>query len=144
MSSATLSTALTVANGRGAGIDQGTLLRYLNEIMWFPSAALSDYLRWEPLDARSARATMSYGSVTASAIFVFDESGAQTNMIAEGRYRDASGTYDRWETPVSGYGEFNGVRIPNKGEAVWKLSTGDLSYGKLELTDVEYNKPSPY
>ena len=136
--------AMTVADGRGAGVDQGTLLRFLNEIMWFPSAALSDYIRWEAVDHSSAKATLTYGGISASATFIFDPAGAPINMIAQRRYRDATGTYDRWETPLYDYGEFGGVRIPTSGEAVWKLSTGDLSYGKLQITHVEYNNPSPY
>jgi hypothetical protein len=136
--------AITVGDSSGAGMDQGTLLRYLNEIMWFPSAALSDYIQWEPVDAGSAKATMSYGGTTASAVFYFDEAVAVTNMIAPGRYRDASQTYDRWEAPISAYGEFAGVKIPTKGEAVWKLDSGDLSYGRLEITEVEYNVPAQY
>ncbi len=31
-------------------IHQGTLLRYLAETMWFPTAALNDYLTWEEMD----------------------------------------------------------------------------------------------
>lgn len=35
---------VNVVNARGKEIDQGTMLRYLGEIVWFPSAALSDYI----------------------------------------------------------------------------------------------------
>ncbi|MGV3539708.1 MAG: DUF6544 family protein, partial [Rufibacter sp.] len=41
-----------VANAMGKEIDQGTLLRYMAEMVWFPSAALSPYLTWAPIDAR--------------------------------------------------------------------------------------------
>lgn len=33
-------------------LDQGTLQRYLAEIVWFPSAALTSYIEWEPLENR--------------------------------------------------------------------------------------------
>ena len=49
-----LASLLTVADGAGPEIDQGTLLRYLGEIVWFPSAALRDYISWEAIDERSA------------------------------------------------------------------------------------------
>jgi hypothetical protein len=71
-----VASVLTVADGTGPQIDQGALLRYLGEIVWFPSAALSDAIAWEPIDERSARATMRQGAVTASAVFAFDERGA--------------------------------------------------------------------
>ena len=49
---------MPVANARGERLDQGALLRYLNETMWFPAAVLSPYIAWEGIDATSARATM--------------------------------------------------------------------------------------
>jgi hypothetical protein len=56
-----------VADATGEQIDQGTLLRFLGETVWFPSAALQPYVHWEVIDEASARATMTYGNVTASA-----------------------------------------------------------------------------
>jgi hypothetical protein len=40
-----------------------------------PVAALSDYVTWEAIDDRSARATMRYGGVTASPVSTFDDAG---------------------------------------------------------------------
>jgi hypothetical protein len=57
---------LPVANKTGDGLNQGGLLRYLGELQWFPAGALADYISWEPAGNDSARATMSYGGVTAS------------------------------------------------------------------------------
>ena len=45
---------------------------------------------------------------------------------------------------ISGYKEFHGIRIPIGGEAIWKLDSGDFSYIKLEIMDIEYNKPTLY
>ena len=61
------------------------MLRYLGEIVWVPSAALSDYITWEEMDSTTARATMSYEGITASGIFKFDENGAFVSFEA-GRY----------------------------------------------------------
>jgi hypothetical protein len=136
---------ITVADARGEKLDQGTLLRYLNEIMWFPSAALSDYIHWEAIDAGSAKATMSYQGVTASAVFHIDERGRLTNMVAE-RYRAVDGEFvlDTWSTPIGEYREFNGVRIPTQGEGVWNLSSGDFSYIRLEVIGIDYNNPAAF
>ena len=51
---------LVNVDAKGKEIDQGALLRYLGEIVWVPSAALSDYITWEEMDSTTARATMSY------------------------------------------------------------------------------------
>ncbi|NOX87897.1 MAG: hypothetical protein GXO77_02645 [Calditrichaeota bacterium] len=135
----------SVVDETGDEIDQGAMVRYLNEMMWFPSAALNDYIKWEPVDDNSAKATMSYQGVTASAIFYFDEEGKVTNMIAErAMYEDNAFVFKKWSTPITEHGELNGIRIPVKGEGVWLLESGDFSYIRLEVTDIEYNVPSLY
>ncbi|HEV2127664.1 MAG TPA: DUF6544 family protein [Thermomicrobiales bacterium] len=56
--------AISVASDDGPEMDEGDLLRYLNEVMWFPAAALSPYITWDAIDAISARATMEYAGVS--------------------------------------------------------------------------------
>ncbi|MFN8558776.1 MAG: DUF6544 family protein [Dehalococcoidia bacterium] len=132
-----------VARSRGEGLNQGAMLRYLNEIMWFPAAAISPSITWEAIDARSARATMTHGGVTASAIFLFDGEGRLTDMQAQ-RFDSARGTMETWSTPITAYGEFAGVRIPVAGEGVWKYEGGDFAYIRLRITDLEYDRPARY
>jgi len=131
---------ITVANARGEEMDQGTLVRYLAETAWFPTAALSNYIKWEEIDADSAKATMSYGGVTASGVFVFNEKGEVINFIAE-RYMESNGRYvlETWSTLMKNYKEFNGIRIPAKVEIIWKLKTGDFNWYQVEITEIEYN-----
>jgi|GEM_PF-3002656 hypothetical protein len=49
-----------VADAKGKEIDQGAMVRYLAEIVWFPSTALSNYIQWEKVDSTTAKATMTY------------------------------------------------------------------------------------
>jgi len=132
-----------VASASGPAMDQGALLRYLNEMMWFPAAALSPYITWEAVDASSATATMSYGGVTAAATFVFDAQGRPVDMIAE-RQDLARGRLETWSTPMRAYAEFQGVRVPSEGVSVWKYESGDFPYIELRITEIEYNQPAPY
>lgn len=136
---------LRVVHAQGPELDQGALLRYLNEILWFPAAALSPYITWEGIDATSARATMSYGGVSGTATFTFTEAGDPTTMVTE-KYRPIDGGFelDKWSTPLSAYGEFHGIRIPVEAEAMWKLPSGDFPYVHVRVTDVEYNHPALY
>ena len=134
-----------VADAAGKEMDQGTLLRYLAEMQWFPTAALNNYIKWEEIDANSAKATMSYGQVTASGIFRFNGQGELINFTAQ-RYRDVKGQYvlTNWGGVTKGYREFNGFRIANKGEVFWELETGVFDWYHWEITDIEYNKPFTY
>jgi hypothetical protein len=132
---------IPVADGRGPEIDQGTLLRFLGEIIWFPSAALAPYIRWTPIDDNSARATMSHGGVTASGVFTFDQQGRAAKMTAT-RYKGdgKSATLERWEVPSTAWSRLGGVLMPVQGTATWKLGSGDLEYYRWEVTDVAYNR----
>jgi hypothetical protein len=132
---------IPMVKAQGKEVDQGALLRYLNETMWFPSAALCDYLAWEGIDSSSARATMSYQGVTASAVFHFDREGRLTDMNAA-RYMDNS--LENWATPITGYGELQGLRIPVAGTGVWHLKAGDFRYIRVRLTAIDYNRPVAY
>jgi hypothetical protein len=132
---------IPVARAEGAKIDQGALLRYLNETMWFPAAAVSPWITWEGIDAHSARATMSFQGLTASAVFSFDDEGRLITMVAQ-RYMGSE--LETWCTPISEYGEFNGVRVPVAGEGVWKLRDGDFTYIKLRVTEIDYCNPPGY
>jgi len=130
-----------VADARGPEIDQGAMLRFLGEIVWFPSAALSSYLRWEGLDERNARATMSWQGVEASGVFSFDEQGRPVNMTAR-RYKSDGGaaSLERWEVPLQAWERRSGVLMPVRGTATWKLAAGDLEYYRWEIPEVNYNR----
>ena len=135
--------AVPVASDEGSDMDAGDLLRYLNETMWFPAGALSPYITWEAVDAASARATMVYGGASGTATFTFDQDGRLTNMVAD-RYDRESGAVVPWSTPITAYGEFDGVRVPTEGEAVYARPGGDHAYIRLTITDVDYDRPERY
>jgi len=131
---------IKIIDATGDEMDQGSMVRYFNEMFWFPTAYLSDYIKWEPIDSRSAKATMSYQGATASAVFHFNEKGQIINFVAK-RYMENDGRFEleTWSTPIDGYKEINGIKIPISGKAVWNLSSGDFNYIKLEITDIVYN-----
>lgn len=127
-------------------MDKASFIRYFNEIMWFPTAYLSDVVEWEPIDKNSARATITDDDLSVSAVFNFDDKGKLTNFTAK-RSRDTSGgkmVETTWSTPISEYREMAGLRLPVKGEGVWNLKSGEFPYIRIEITDVEYNNPSLY
>jgi hypothetical protein len=132
-----------VADTRGGGLNQGAMLRYLAETVWFPAAAVSRYIAWEGIDANSARATMRYAGVAGSVTFVFDAQGRVVRQTAE-RYNDARGRLEPRTAPVHAYGEFGGVRVPVEAEAMWNYDSGDFSYIRLRITHVEQNRPARF
>jgi hypothetical protein len=132
-----------VADARGKEIDQGGLVRYLAEIVWAPSAAVHDYLRWEEAGPNAAKATMTWGGVTASGVFTFNTEGDMSGFRAR-RYYDRKGgsNLEEWVISIEpdGCREFEGVRIPSRFSVTWRLKEGDFTWYRMEITDIRYNE----
>ena len=133
----------TVFDVSGEKLDQATMIRYLNEIRWFPTAFLGENISWEGVDDRSARVTFNDCGKSVSAEMFFDDAGHLTNFTTM-RYREIEGEFslDPWSTPIISYGEFACLNLPVRGQAVWNLPAGDLAYADLEITEIEYNFPA--
>ena len=136
---------LTLGDARGPEMDQGALVRYFNEMMWFPTVFLSESIQWEELNAHSVKGTIHIGEVSASAVLSFTETGQFANFVAE-RYMSAGDTFslETWSTPVDDHAGLEGLRLPVSGEGVWHLDAGDFSYIRLRITELEYDRPMPY
>lgn len=126
-------------------INSGALQRYLAEIVWFPSAALSPYITWREIDDYSAKATMTYKGTSGSGVFHFDKDGHFVRF-STWRYMggDEEAVLKEWIVTVNESRIINSVYIPVKMAATWKLESGDWTWLKLEITDIEYNNPSEY
>jgi hypothetical protein len=130
----------TVFDVRGPELDQATMIRYLNEIMWFPSAFLGENIAWQSVDDHSADVVFSDGGESVSGRWFFDDEGRITNFRTK-RYREIGGDFslDEWSTPITDYGQRAGLNLPVRGQAEWNLPEGDLVYADLEIMEVEYN-----
>lgn len=130
----------TVFDVTGEKLDQATMIRYLNEIMWFPTAFLGENISWEEADEHSAQVTFSDHGKSVSGRMFFDDAGRLTNFTTL-RYREIDGDFslDPWSTPILDYGERAGLQLPVRGQAVWNLESGDLKYADLEINEVEFN-----
>ncbi len=132
---------IKVFDVQGEKLDQGTMLRYLSEMIWFPIAFLGENISWKSRDNHSATVTFTDYGKSVSGIMYFDDEGRFTNFTTQ-RYREIDGEYslDSWSTPVNEYGIMAGLNLPIKGQAVWNLQSGDLPYIELEIKEIEYNQ----
>jgi hypothetical protein len=129
----------TIAEGRGPAIDQGAAIRMLNELVFFPTAFLEPYIRWEAIDDMSARVHMKHWDGEVSAICYFARDGRMVDFVAE-RYRhteDGPVATD-WRTPFRRWKRIDGFRIPTAGSAIWILGDGEFEYIRVDVQDVEY------
>jgi len=128
-----------VADESGGELVAAGLMRYLNEIMWFPQAYLGGNISWRGIDDTSAEVTIADRGMTASAILFFDGEGRLTNFRAQ-RHNTATRQVETWETPITGYGELDGLQLPIRGEGVWKQAGGDFAYIEVEVTALAFDE----
>ncbi len=134
----------TIFDACGPELLQGTMVRYLQEMMWFPTAYLSDDISWQAIGDHCADVTFNDGEQQVTGWMYFDDVGRLLNFVAD-RYREHQGEYVLmpWSTPITEYGTLAGLQLPTAGSGVWQLPEGDLSYIRLHVTDLNYNVPIP-
>lgn len=136
---------IPVVDSEGPEMDSSTLMRYLAEMMWFPTAALSPYIKWEEIDQNSAKAIMEYGALSVSGIFYFNDNGDILRFVGK-RYKEVNGKYilTDWGGINKEFKEFDGIRLPSKSVVTWFEEDGEFNWFELEITELQYNEPALY
>jgi hypothetical protein len=131
---------VTVVNEKGEKMDEGSLQRYLGEMVWFPSLALSPFITWEQVDDYTAKATMTYKGTRGSGTFHFNANGDIVKFTAL-RFmgNDATAKRHEWTMNITDYKTFEKIRVPSSMTSTWRLDEGDWTWLKLEVTDIKYN-----
>jgi Family of unknown function (DUF6544) len=125
----------------GPEVDQAALTRFLSEMPWFPSAFLRDWVTWEAIDDATVRVSIVDGELRATGTLRIDPEGRLVAFRTERHaFVDGGFVLRPWTTPAYAYGEFEGLRLPVRGAAVWTLPDGSsFPYIEVELTDVDYD-----
>lgn len=133
---------VTVADLRGTPeVAQGELMRFFAEAAWYPTALLpSQGVRWEAVDAQSARATLQDGGLTLTLLFRFNAEGLIDTVRAEARGRTVGKAVvpTPWQGRFWGYELRDGMRVPTQGEVAWLLPEGPRPYWRGRVTRVDY------
>ncbi|MEF8869956.1 MAG: DUF6544 family protein [Haloarculaceae archaeon] len=133
-----LSTVTVVDVGPDREMNEGELLRYLAEAVWFPTALLpTEGVEWEAVDDRSARATIEHGGNTATATFHFDERDRVERVTAE-RYRQETDDHAPWTGHFRAYETRNGLSVPTEADVEWNLPEGDRPYWRARIARIEH------
>lgn len=140
-----LLSVIPVVDSEGPEINSGTMMRFLAEMMWFPSAALSPYIQWEEVGKNTAKATMEYKGNIVSGCFYFNERGDVLRFLGK-RYKVVKGEYtlSDWGGENLEFKEFAGIRIPNKSVIIWYEENCNFNWFECEIKDIEFNQPSVY
>jgi hypothetical protein len=132
---------INVGNAHGPEMDQGELQRYLAEMICFPTAWLSAAIEWQAIDASSVRATFRDSGVTGSVVLHVNEHGQLTHVTAD-RYKEEHGHYllAPWSAQCNEYQEVEGMCIPTRIEITWHLASGEFTWFRVKITEIEYNQ----
>ncbi|HEY0920017.1 DUF6544 family protein [Devosia sp.] len=127
-----------VADVGGSELGAAGLMRYLNEMMWFPAAYLAPNVSWRAIDERSAEVSVTDSGLTARATLVLDGDDRIVDFRAQ-RFNTDTRSLETWETPISGHRELNGLLLPAGGQGVWKLDGGSFAYIELDVVALAYD-----
>jgi hypothetical protein len=137
-----LAKLFTLFDQTGTVMDQSSLVTFLSEILFVPSAALQDYIKWETIDNLHAKATMSCYGISVSGVFTFDENGEMLSFETHDRSAvETDGTSEtiKWSVNCDEYVEVNGIKRPTVFNATWHYESGDLVYFDGKGTITAYN-----
>jgi hypothetical protein len=124
-------------DGNGPEYDQGELLRWLGESVWFPTNLLpSSRLQWTAIDEDRARLSFTYKDQKLSYEVSFNATGEITKLETQ-RFMGEE-RIETWIGRVGSYQEINHMKIPMRIEAFWKLPDGEHSYAQFTVREVHY------
>ncbi len=129
-----------IDQGKNKKMISGTMLRFLGEICWFPSAALNKCISWEEVNTTSTKATFSINNTKVSGLFTFSKDGEIKSFEAKRYYgAEEDSQKKKWLVEGMSYKEIEGIKIPNKSKVTWVLPEGEFNWLNLEITELEYN-----
>lgn len=124
-------------------INTGTMLRFLSETCWFPSAALSPYISWTAIDSTKAKATMHVEGISVQGMFAFSKEGDFLSFSAQRYYGGGEeATVEDWLVEAVDHKMLGGYRIPYQSKVTWQLATGDFHWLDVEVTKMKINSNS--
>ncbi len=137
---------VNVVDESGEAFSKVETVTVLNDLCFFAPGALVDArLAWTPVDDRTAQVTFRNGPHQVSATLHFNEREELVDFTSDDRPQKIDGVYKpyRWSTPIEGYQQLDGMRLPTRGSAIYAYPEGPFTYGKFRLKSVAYNVQAP-
>lgn len=132
----------TVVDAKGPEMDKGETVTLFNDMCFMaPGSLIDPRIKWEETDSLKVRAKFTNGKNQISADLHFNEKGELVNFISNDRYETDGKEYKNypWYTPVSGYREINGYRLPSNARLIYQRPEGAFCYGEFEFVEIQYN-----
>lgn len=131
-----------VARAQGELLDRAETVTILNDLcILAPGALVDDRLSWTEIDSSTVDVSFVNGPHRVRARLVFDAQGDLANFISDDRAAlqdDGSLKPMRWSTPLEGWRDVGGRRIPSRGRTVYDYPEGPFTYGEFDLESVDW------
>lgn len=135
-----------VADIQGLEMQKSGLATLFNDMCLMAPATLIDpRIRWETIDTKTVKGTLTDNGISVTAVLYFDEQGKLLNFTTNDRYYAPVGSTPkqvRWSTPINSYAPINGLNLTGSADAVWQLPEGDFTYAKFIVNELTYNTES--
>lgn len=133
-----------IIDARGPQMNQSETVTMLNDMFVLAPGALVDAnIRWETQPDGRVKATFTNAGQTVSALVRFDAAGDLVDFVSRDRYQSNGKVYNLlpWSTPVRDFRDFDGIRLPSRGDARWQESGGEWTYGEFTIERLTYDQP---
>ena len=131
---------IRIVNEKGPEIDQGELLRWLGESVWFPTNLLpGNKMKWLPVDDSTAKLIFEHKGLSVYYMVTFNDNNEIEKLETERHMGDEG--LKKWVGRVSDYHEVNGMKVPSVIEASWLLDDGKYTYGRFRVQQTHYDIP---
>ena len=120
----------TVVDESGPEMDQGSLMRWLNETMWFPHVWATPLISWTSIDGNSAGGSVTAGATTAEAEFVFDDDG-RLDMALSGFFQESITFLFGREPTQAGDSLYEDPEVVILPSTVWHIASADFNHDGL-------------
>lgn len=132
-----------IVRTKGPATDQGELLRWLGESVWFPTNLLpSDYLHWSFIDEKRALLVFTFDDLELKYIVTFNERGEICRFETQ-RHMGDEGLHT-WIGKVGDYRKVDGMLIPMHLEAAWVLNGKELPYARFDIEKITFEPDNFY
>ncbi len=128
---------------RSRELFQAECVTVLNDLCIMAPGRLTDpRLAWKALDNERAEVAFTNQGLTVKAVLHVNAAGELVDFVSEDRLAlQPDGTLKRFRfnTPLHGYRDYDGLRLAGEGEAVYAYPEGPFTYGEFKLKSVRYN-----
>jgi hypothetical protein len=133
-----------VADRHDAELARVETVTLLNDLcFWAPSALIGPQFAWREIGTREVEVAFTNGPHKVRARLLFDAGGDLLDFVSDDRaqaQRDGLLKPLRWSTPMYDRREFQGRRVPTRGEAIWHRPEGPFVYGRFSVRSVRFDR----